>query len=208
MNCIDGKEILKELIHRAGYSSILEVVAEHTLFTHPETVKQTGNHNLFRIIRNAHLRGNIVDYEDGKKVMYCDNEGPNRAFVWSNGGIKYSDVQFNHIYSDSQNVQIYTSLANICLTPAFLAKLTDTDEEVKKLLKYRSYDLYGFYMGEPPERPVDYDKLHWKEFLGPIQNLGEYLLMRLQRSRKARSAISSAKIGWYFSDYKPDSRIG
>lgn len=202
-----GKSILDDVIKKAGYSSLLHLVAENTLFTHPDTVKQTGNKNLFRTIRDFSKRGEVIDWADSKKAMCCDNEGPNRAFVWSNGDFKYSEVQFNHVYSDSQNVEVYTSIANLCVTPAFIAKLTDTDDEVKELLRYRVYDLYGFYQNELPTRPAFYDQLIWKKFLSPVGNLESYLLKRLNECKKSRSAISARDIGWYISEYNPDSRI-
>lgn len=207
MSDFHGKQILDNLIKKLGYPALSHLVAEHVLFTHPDTVKQTNNKNLFRVIRNGSKRGEIVDWNDNNKVMCCDNEGPNRALVWSNGDFKYSEVQFNHIYSDSQNVDVYTSIANICVTPAFIAKLTDTDNEVKGLLKYRTFDLYGFYQGDKPAKPQFYEDLKWKEFLPSIGNLEQYLLKRLNDCKKSRSAISAREIGWIFSDYKPDSRI-
>jgi hypothetical protein len=202
-----GKEILDRVIKKAGYPTLLHLVAENTLFTHPETVKKTANKNLFRTIRDFPQRGKMIDWLDSKKVMCCDNEGPNRTFLWCNGDFKYSEVQFNHVYSNSQNVEVYTSLANLCVTPAFIAKLTDTDDEVKKLLKYRAYDLFGFYQGQIPIMPSGYGQLKWKDFIPPIQNLEVYLLQRMNDCRKSRSAISAREIGWYFSDYLPDSRI-
>jgi len=207
MTHFNGNSILRDLTKQAGYPSLAHLVAKHTLFTHPDTVKQTHNQNLFRIIRNASRRGEMVDYSDGKKVMYCDNEGPNRAFVWSNGGIKYQDVQLNHIYSDSQNVNVYTSLANLCMTPAFIAKLTDTDLEIKALLKYRSFDLYGFYLEKEPIRPIDYESLNWMPFLPSLTDLEKYLQSRLISSKKSRSSTSAREIGWLFSNFEPDKHL-
>ena len=149
----------------------------------------------------------MIDWQDNKKVMCCDNEGPNKTFLWSNGDFKYSEVQFNHVYSNSQNVEVYTSLANLCVTPAFIAKLTDTDNEVKQLRRYRAYDLFGFYQGQIPIKPSEYEKLNWKAFVPPIQNLESYLIQRMNDCRKSRSSISAREIGWYFSDYLPDPRI-
>lgn len=82
--------------------------------------------------------------------MACDNTGPQHDFEWSNGGINKTDIQINHIYKDSMNVKSYTSLANLCATPVFLAKLTDTDAEIKNLLKYRSFEITGITLGTNP----------------------------------------------------------
>ena len=204
---MDGNDIFYRFAVKAGYNSVSQLVAEHTLFTHPNIVEKLQSKNLFRIIRDFKNRGQIIDWEDGKQVMCCDNTGPIQAVVWCNLDFGYSEVQFNHIYSESKDVTLYTSLANICVTPAFLAKLTDTNVEIKNLLKYRSYDLYGFYIGPKPFEPENYSSLKWKEFIAPIDDLEVYLRKRLKSCPKSRNAISARKIGWYFSDYQPDNLL-
>lgn len=205
---IDGHALLeKVLLEKAGYPSILHAVAEMTLFSHPATVSQTQNKNVFSIVRNAHKRGEI---DPTMKVMFDDNNGPSRAFEWAiMSRLNWKDVQFNHIYSDSQNVELYTSLANLCVTPAFLAKLTDTDEAVKNLLKYRAYDLYGFLPQNEarPTRPKAYETLNWHRMPEPVMNLEEQYRTRMMTSLKNRASISAMEIGWLYSGFKPDKSL-
>ena len=204
---INGHAALtKVLLERAGYKSLSQAIAEMAIFPHPDTVKQTKNNNLFQIIRSASFRGQI---ENG--IMFDDNNSPARAFEWSLAEqLFWKDVQFNHIYSDSKNVKIYTSLANICITPAFLSKLTDTDEVIKHLLKYRSYELYGFCPeGEKtPKRPADYGSLYWHDFPNKVVNLEKVMRSRMFQCLKNRATISAIECGWYFSDYEPDFSLG
>lgn len=201
----NGKLILEEIARNAGFSSLSMLVARYTLFTHPDIVKQTNNENLFQIIRDGKNRGMISNY-DGKMLMACDNTGPQHAFEWANGGIKKTDIQINHIYSDSLNVKSYTSLANLCATPAFLAKLTDTDHEVKNLLKYRSFELYGYHLGSSPLRPSDYQNYVWHDFLQEPTNLEKFLSQRIQECPKSRTAISVRELGWYFNSYQSGTK--
>lgn len=201
----DGKKELLKLAKIAGLSKE-QLVAEHTLFTHPKTVLKTQNKNLFSIIRDQKNRGKILNIK-GVSLMACDNTGPQHAFEWSNGNIKKTDIQINHIYSDSKNVEIYTSVANLCATPTFIAKLTDTDPEIRNLLKYRAYELYRFYVNNPPEKPEAYSKLKWMPFLEPLNNLETHLRNRLKKCKKSRTTISCKEIGWYYSNYIPDKGL-
>lgn len=202
----NGKSILLDMAKRAGYNNKFELVSNHTLFINPQTVGQTGNQNLFRIIRDFSKRGVVVEHE-GSSVMCCDNMGPQHAFEWSIGGLKKTDIQINHIYSLPKHVSAYTSLANLCATPAFIAKLTDSDDDIISLLKFRSFDLYGFYIDKKPTKPVIYDSLIWMDSPPIIEDLESALINRLRRSKKSRTAISARKLGWYFSHFKPDRRL-
>ncbi len=202
----NGKDILLDMAKQAGFPTKESLVAAHTLFVHPETVKLTNNQNLFSIIRDFPNRGKIL-IQDEEKVMCCDNTGPQHAIEWSLGGMKKTDVQINHIYSESKNVVYYTSLANLCATPTFIAKLTDTDHEIKNLLKYRVYDLYNFFIEQRPEKPVQYDQLNWMPFESPIENLEDFLRSRMKSCPKSRTTKSAREIGWYFSNFQPDPSL-
>lgn len=202
----DGKEALLQLASAAGYKSLSQLVAANTLFAHPNIVSQTKNKNLFRIVRDFPNRGKIIEH-CGQQVMGCDNTGPQHAIEWSLGGMTKSDIQINHIYSESKDVTLYTSLANLCATPTFIAKLTDTDKEIKYLLQYRSYELYGFFKSEVPKMPDRYDNLEWMKFVEPISDLEGFLRKRLATCPKSRTAVSAKELGWYFSDYEPDQDL-
>lgn len=202
----NGKKILEEIARKSGFSNLSKLVARYTLFTSPNIVKQTKNENLFQIIRDFKNRGKIVDY-DGTLLMACDNTGPQHAFEWANGGVKKIDIQINHIYTDSMNVKSYTSLANLCATPVFLAKLTDTDEEIKNLLMYRSFDLYGYHIGSVPTKPENYQNYEWHEFLPGPSNLEKFLLQRLSECQKSRTAISVRELGWFFNNYTAIKKV-
>lgn len=65
------------------------------------------------------------------------------VFLWCNAVRRRPvDVEFNHLDADSQDDESYPCLANLCVTPSFLAKLTDTQALVRDLLRYRAFELY------------------------------------------------------------------
>ena len=139
---------------RAGYRSILEAVAAHTVFVHPDTVSQTGGKAVFPLVRNPERRGELGAISDGRQVMFDDNTGPTLIFLWAAQRNKGPDVQYNHVWGDPRNLDTYTALWNLCATPAFLAKTTDGSNhpQVVNLLRYRALDLYGYLPEEEASR--------------------------------------------------------
>jgi hypothetical protein len=83
----DGKENLRQILREAGYSCLESAVASHCIFLHQNTVMQTQNRNLFRIVRDFRSRGNrgkVILYDCGSGiVMADDNDGPANAFRWA-----------------------------------------------------------------------------------------------------------------------------
>jgi hypothetical protein len=207
----DGKAVLQSVLEASEYKSILQAIASLTLFSHPRTVEQTNYQNLFRVIRcnSMSQRGSYSDLADNFRVMLDDNMAAIEAFTWSNKIKRPPDCQFNHIWSDSKNVSLYTNLANICVSPSFLAKLTDTDKAVCELLKFRSYQLYNGFSpdGIKINKPEGYNNLIWAEPLPPIENLEDCLRNEMKRKRSNRTVRSAKEIGWLFSSFIPDPNI-
>jgi hypothetical protein len=196
----DGLKALESVIASSKYGNVCQAMASLCVFTHPETCKQLGNQHLFPVIRQdkQHPRETYAE-----NVMYDDNTAPTDAFLWANG-IKrsdYRDVQFNHIYADSKNVELYTNLCNLVVTPAFIAKLTD--KHGSQLLKYRAYDLYGFTPNGIPEKPSDYDELVWSEPLPYVESV-EQVMRRIMKGKDNRTVRCARRLGWLFSDFQPD----
>jgi hypothetical protein len=201
----DGENAIETLLVNSEYGSVEQAIASLTLFTHPHTVKQTSNRALFRIRRYkaGEKRKEILQTE---RVVLCDNLSPAEAFLWANGLTrnKLRETQYNHVYQRAYDPEYYTSLANICVTPAFLGKLTDKSKKVKQLLKYRVWIEYGFLpIGEPePEKPTHYDSLIWANYLPACSNLRRCVLEKLETKPKSRIALSIQHFGWIFSNLK------
>ena len=205
---LDGVAALEKLVKKAGYESTLHAVAAHSIFLHPEAVLQTEGKALFPIVRDPNQRG-VIDFE--KKLMYDDNSTPSWLFERVSQRRKGPDIQYNHVWTDAKNVESYTALWNLCVTPAFLAKTTDGQNhpEVTQALKYRSYELFGFIpVGEEiPERPNGYETLLWEDPLPPVENLESVLRISLKSGRKSRPATCARELGWLFSGGEPDRTI-
>lgn len=160
----NGRAALVCVIEQSEYRSLAQVVASLTVFAHPQTVAQTEGRNVFRVVRRRQQRdvGTFGEVPgcDGR-VMLDDNRSPAVAFEWVHGIRERPDVQVNHVWSRSQDVTAYTALANLCLMPAFLAKLTDMDSTISTLLRDRTYDLFGYCPDAAPRpvKPVDYEGL-------------------------------------------------
>ncbi len=95
---LDGRKTLDQILRSSCYGSLLQTVASLTVFSHPQTVAQTENQNVFRMVRNMKLRSQTDDTE---KVVYDDNAGPHMAFVAANRLKSITgkrDLQLNHIW--------------------------------------------------------------------------------------------------------------
>lgn len=212
-----GKNLLLTFINLAGYNNLIDAIAATTVFAHPDTVSQTIMVNnkpngVFKIIRGGlGQRGTYGPTGIVHQHMYDDNKGPTDAFIWAHKIQRgqYEDIQFNHIWDCSQDVDAYTNLANICVTPSFLAKLTDTDKYVCDCLRYRSYDLYRWFPhGKTvPIKPNGYGNINWAATLPVVNNLEKVYRTAMRSKRKDRTTASCRDIGWLFSNFLPDNNI-
>ena len=141
---LDGFKALTAVIAGSPYKTVENAVAALCVFSHPQTVRQTKYQPLVRTVRmrNIGQRGKIGEFK-GEQVGFDDNKSPTDAFLWCNALARPRDVQFNHVYPVSHDPESYTCLANICMGPEFIAKLTDTHKHIRRLLEYRSFELYG-----------------------------------------------------------------
>jgi hypothetical protein len=205
----DGQAALGGLLAESGYRSLLQAVASLSVFARPATVKQTNNRGVFAIVRanSPTERCQTTELPSGRLVMLDDNKGPTDTFVgahgWKRGG--YKDVQFNHLWPISDDPEHYTSLANLCVLPAFLSKLSDTHPETQELLRYRAYDLYGYWPGPGAnsQPPADYAKVLWSDPLPVVENLEQTYLGAMRRKPRDRTTLSVLEIGWLFSNFVP-----
>jgi len=208
----NGAGALEYVLAASPYHGVEQAVASLAAFTNPETVAQANGHNLFRIVRGPiPQRGQIVDYRDGGQVLLDDNTGPTDAFLWANGVRRgqYSDVQFCHIWQAADDVQAYTNLANICVLPAFLAKLSDTHPRIVLMLRWRAEQLYGWRPSTASSVPHDptFEHLEWAAPLKPNDALEETLRTEMATKPRSRTTTSCREIGWVFSDWRPDFRL-
>jgi hypothetical protein len=207
----DGRKALARVIEQSDYGSLAQAVASLTVFAHPQTVAQTGGSNIFRTVRRRQQRdvgtfGEVPQCEGS--VMLDDNRSPAVAFEWVHGIRERPDVQANHVWARSQDVTAYTALPNLCLTPAFLAKLTDTDETIRELLRYRAYDLFHYWPEEgSPSPPAAYHQLTWAEPVPPVSEVEGVLRAAMRTKPKDRVVRCARELGWLFSQFEPDPTL-
>jgi hypothetical protein len=84
--------------------------------------------------------------------------------MWSANWPKRGEKpQYNHIWSNQKgepleaHVQRYTALWNIVVTPAFVAKLTDKSDQVKRALRRHAQLLYDDIPNDPHDAIDDTD---------------------------------------------------
>jgi hypothetical protein len=207
----DGREVLEEVLRSGGYKSTEAAIAKLTRFVHPDTVAESNNKAIFKVVRCKDMgsRGKVILHHDNSKVVAADNTVPKDVFRWAVGGLTGKDIQYNHVYSKSQDVDVYTSIANICVTPSFLAKLTDHDKKISNLLKYRVFDLYHFLPeGEPrPVKPEIYDQLEWTDPCPVAGKLEDLYRSGMRNAPAAHASISARELGWLFSGFLPDTKL-
>ena len=118
-------------------------------------------------------------------------------------------MQVNHVWPRSQDVGAYTALPNLCLTPAFLAKLTDKDDTIRSLLRYRSYALFGYWpdSATPVVKPDLYERLAWADPLPAVDSVEKTLRGAMLSKRKDRVVKCARELGWLFSAFQPDPTL-
>jgi len=201
----DGHAALSSLIASSPYRSLEQAIASLALFSHPGTVKQTNCLPVLRVIRRAAMRGQI-EMCGGISIGLDDNKAPTDVFMWCNGFRKRPrDVHFNHIYAASDDAEAYTCLANLCVTPSFLSKLTDTDLGVRAILQFRAFELFGWYpRGHlEPREPNGYKDLIWALTISPVDNVETQFLNALSRKPLDRTTQFANRLGHVFNGYTP-----
>ena len=208
---LDGVASLDAIVRRANYASIAGAVAEHTIFLHPRTIEPCRGQALFFAIRGAPRR-TFVTSGAGQRFMLDDNTIPTSVFLWAAARAKGKDVQFNHIWTDAKNPDLYSALWNVCATPAFLARTTDgkNHPEVSAALQYRAYELYRTHPRGllPPARPAGFDQLQWAPMPDPVLDLEATLRKELASKPKHLATVAARELGWLFSGWEPDLSIG
>jgi hypothetical protein len=206
---MNGTLALESLVARAGYDTMEKAVAAHTLFLHPDTVAQTMGKALFPMVRGNARKGihRLQMLPDGREVWMDNNIPVKRLFLWAAQRANGPDIQCNHVWNTSNDPDGYTALWNLCVTPAFLAKATDSRGPVKDLLQYRAYDLYehlpvGY---SKPERPAGYDSLEWLPFPDPVEDLQSHIRGHLAGRPATSPGNVARRLGWLYSNWLADT---
>ena len=99
-------------------------------------------------------------------IRLDDNSYPNAQMKASlkKQGINPIGYETCHIWKDSCHDQKYhTCFANLVLLPRAIAALSDHNDNIRDILKYRAYKLFGFWPDEEKPRPTDPPENYPKE---------------------------------------------
>lgn len=159
---LDGDDIqYSEAFHQLE-KPLMDLVAETSIWVHPTSVSKDPVYPNVRRGRTKD-KGKI---EDGIRID--DNTYANRAIKMAiSKDIDIVNYTVCHIWPGTAYDQRYhTQLANMVLIPRVIAGLSDFCKKVVEMLKYRAFELYGWYPEEEtaPEKPEYYPE-KWGEFI-------------------------------------------
>jgi hypothetical protein len=165
---IDGNEILINSLETLNIN-LSALIAETSIWASQEACKQLENrigsstrYPNVRRKRHYESKGDIID-----GIRFDDNTYANSAIKNAIGLNKKDITNFHtcHIYPNTcYDERYHTKIENLVLIPNSIAQLSDNFDDVKKVLQYRSYELYGWFpVEEPkPEKPKNYPT-NWRE---------------------------------------------
>lgn len=159
---LDGDDIQYSEGFRQLEKPLIDLVAQTSVWVEPSKV-QTGP--VYPDVKRGPIKskGEII-----YGVRIDDNTYPNRAIKQAvSKDIKFVNYHVCHIWPGTQYDERYhTQLANLVLVPKVIAALIDFCPKVVDVLKYRAYELYGWYPEEEtvPEKPSYYPE-NWGSFL-------------------------------------------
>jgi|SRR5690554_369090 len=168
----DGNEHLIEALKKLNID-LVSLIAETSIWASQEACRiienETGSSTRYPTVRRGkhyERKGEIID-----GIRIDDNTYANNA-IKNAIGINRKDIKnFDtcHIYPNTcYDERYHTKIENLVLMPNSIAKLSDHFDDVKNALKYRAYELYGWYPEEEkiPERPANYPT-NWRKPMKP-----------------------------------------
>ena len=145
-----GALVLSELLGQTRCLELLvELVAKTAIWAPPVchqslVGKGYAKYPDVRRKKNGEKKGKVP----GENIRLDDNTYPNRqmkAMGKKFYGTNFKDYTTCHIWEDTcYDTRYHTCFANLVLLPSALASLSDFCPEIKAILKYRSYELYGW----------------------------------------------------------------
>lgn len=170
---IDGDEILQSEEFKNLEKPLIDLIAKTSIWADPRKVTDTPVYpNVKR--GNQKQKGQVID-----GVRIDDNTYANRAM--KDAVLKDAEIvnyMTCHIWpGTTYDKRYHTQLANLVLLPRVIAPFSDFCPSVIDVLKYRAFELYGWYPEEESEpKCPDYYPGQWGEMVKtkPV-NIEDYL---------------------------------
>lgn len=159
---LDGDDLITLEMFQSIETKLIDIIAATAIWVNPNKISLKPVYpNTKR--GKAKDKGQILD-----GVRIDDNTYANVAIKRSiSGSVEFKNYMACHIWpGTTYDERYHTLLANLVLIPRILANLSDFFNEVIDVLKYRSYELYGWHPEgtEIPQRPSYYPQI-WREFI-------------------------------------------
>ena len=164
---IDGGVILAKA-EEALIIDLTRLVARCSIWVNPDVFSRVAALNLNAVWypNTRRARAGKVDEKKGTisecGIIFDDNTKANTAIkqaIFPRGKNDCTGMAACHIWPDTcYDERYHTALGNLVLLPAPLASLTDHHTEIKLVLRFRSYELFGWHPSEfaRPEQPKQY----------------------------------------------------
>lgn len=158
---INGDSLLREVLENSNLKKeLIDTVAKLSIWVSPAYLK-SNNTPVYECRRG---RGNEKKGMIVNDIRIDDNTYANRALKEAvDKSVKFENFTVCHIWPyTTYDERYHTLLANLVMLPRGLASLSDYCEDIIDVLKYRAFELYGWYPAdrEQPEKP-DYYPTIW-----------------------------------------------
>ncbi|MEX1191710.1 MAG: hypothetical protein WEA99_07020 [Brumimicrobium sp.] len=190
---MDGKELIKN-----HTDDLVQLICTTSLWASKDIVNKlfAENNNKtasWYLNTRRYIKGNNEVRRTFLNDVYLDDNVCANVAIKKALGFQTNEIKnFNtcHIYDlSTYNVKYHASIPNLILVPNSIYALTDNSEECKNFLKYISFKLYGFYIGQPPEKPNNWND----EVIEKIYKIPESRIYKAIQSVDRRNPLKTKK---------------
>lgn len=171
----DASDVLKRVLEELGCHHLPLLIARTALWASLKDhldCKHVGNDGKICYAKYPKVSRKRAGQKRGwndkeKKDFYLDdNSFPNSQMkaAMRRRGIDPKGYETCHIWEETcYDSRYHTCYANLVLLPRAIAALSDHDDNIRDILKYRAYKLFGFWPDEEKPRPTDPPENYPKE---------------------------------------------
>ncbi len=163
---VNGREVLTRTLTTSLTTALMDIVAATSIWV---PVEKVSPEPVFPNVKRGRAKDKGCIFND---IRIDDNTYANRAIKEAiSKNIKFEDFEVCHIWpGTTYDERYHTLLQNLVMIPRALAGLTDHLDDVINMLKYRAWELYGWYPEgrDVPQKPNYYPSYWGVEVSDPI----------------------------------------